>query len=261
MGCCRALYPVNRAVIFLHIPKAAGTTFTKLLSRQVPPDQRFDVGKQTQGEALEELKQRSGVRLVTGHCGFGLHTALAVPATYLTVLREPIDRLVSAYFYARENPKHRLHLEAATGGLTLLDLARRSPNVQTRYLAGDAARPETGDLLALAKENVEKHFALAGLAERFDETVVLTHALLGWPVRPFRRENITARRPRADTLSSDDLAVLRQTQALDLELYQWARDRFDAQVAAQSSGFRSRLRALRLANRVLSWIPRAFSYA
>ena len=244
-----------RIVIFVHIPKTAGMAFWKVIQRSFPASQIYDLKKKNLKRIIPELGELSsrkppGVSVITGHQPYGLHTALAAPFTYATMLRDPVERLLSFYYYVREQPKHPLHEPVTSGALTLLDVARIEANRQTRMLAG-RRRDETGeDDLALAKLHLETHFTLAGFVERFEESIALMQWLLGWPFRPYTPENVTGRRGRADSLTPGELRAIRACNEMDFELCEFAARRFDRLLAEQPAAFHRRSAALHLTSRV-----------
>jgi hypothetical protein len=251
-------------VVFLHIGRTGGTTLTRVLRREYPGDAVHEVDSSRSDPTLAGLVQlpddRERVELLSGHVWFGAHELLPPPVTYVTLLREPVDRLLSHYHYVCQRPDHFLHALVArqrpsftdyvTGGVSLeLD------NWQTRVLAGDVSTPfgQCGpELLAQAKRNVERWFAVVGLLERFDETLLLCRRRLGLGL-PFyvRRNALAERRARAE-LSGKELEAAVTTNRLDVELYEWAQQRFDAAVAGEPA-FDRALRAFRLAN--LAYAP------
>ena len=44
-----------------------------------------------------------------GHMTFGLHEVLPQTATYITVLRDPVDRVISAFYFMRNYKLHPLY--------------------------------------------------------------------------------------------------------------------------------------------------------
>jgi hypothetical protein len=245
----------SRPLLFVHVPKACGTTLIKLLGRWFSRDATYMIGLRPRDEVLRDLTERSAsgrppLDLIAGHAAFGLHEALDRPANYITVLRDPVERLLSHFHYARRNPRHHLHDKIAKGEIGIVELAARRANLQTRYLGGAIDLPPDNATLAQAKQNIEKHFLLAGVAERFDETVLLLHRVFGRRLLPFASENVGR---NTDTLSSVDattLRALRREHEIDYELYDFVRERFEAQLAASDSAkFRRSLAALRIWNR------------
>ena len=65
----------QRAVIFLHIPKTAGTTLLEILDRQYPPETVYSFGADAHEstarfKALDDPKKMS-IRLLRGHMAYG----------------------------------------------------------------------------------------------------------------------------------------------------------------------------------------------
>src|SRR6185295_12324969 len=94
-------YP--RPLIFLHIPKAAGTTLQDFILRHYKPGGkafRF-TGHQDQLNALAAMTEaeRNEIDVFAGHVHFGIHEKLSEPATYLTMLRDPVERIISHYYH------------------------------------------------------------------------------------------------------------------------------------------------------------------
>jgi hypothetical protein len=237
-------------VIFLHVPKACGTTLIKLLHRWHPREEVYEVGTKSRAEHMTELRARPDVRLVMGHAAFGLHEALAAPARYITVLREPVARAISHFHYAGRTPGHPLHERIRNGEMNLFAVARHVANLQTRYLSGRLKGVPDERTLELAKENVVRHFAVAGLTERFNETVVLLHRIFARKLRPFASENVGPRHSSIDALSPDELRELHAQHELDYALYEFVRARFDEQIAQQDDTFARQVARLQVGNRI-----------
>lgn len=249
-----------RPLIFLHIPKACGTTLIKLLTRWFDRDAIYMIGTRAREEVMNDLSAKtrdkhSAIRLIVGHAAFGLHEAFGEPgASYITVLRDPVERLLSHFYYARRNPRHPLHPALASGALGIIELAERRANLQTRYLGGALETTPDETTLAAAKENIRNHFVVAGVAERFDETVILLHRVFGRRLFPFASENVSVNREAIASLDASMLRALRDLHALDYALYDFVRERFDEQVAGQDAQqFASSLGRLRAWNRAAAW--------
>ena len=105
-------------------------------------------------------------------------------------------------------------------------------NLQTRMIAGeewnDPKRPADRVALERAKENLQNHFVV-GLTEEFDASLRLMSQRFGWNVKSYTKKNVTRRKPRNDTLDTETLALLREANAFDIELYQFARELFETQ--------------------------------
>ncbi len=99
-------------------------------------------------------------------------------------------------------------------------------NGQTRRLAGDW-NPDANrnTLLSSAKSNLEKHFSVVGLTEKFDETLILLGRVLGWSQWNFSyARNTNPRRIQRCELPSCDLEAILETNNLDMSCTTLHRD-------------------------------------
>jgi len=245
-------------IIFLHIHKTAGTTLHTILDRQYQPQEVYVID--ADGHNLDHFanlsqQRRDAVRLLKGHMDFGLHEFLRLPYTYFTFLRRPIERVISHYYFIRRTPSHphyhlarRLNLrqfvESETNKLMV--------NGQTRILAGGYPHYRFGskknELLERAKRNLRQHFAVVGLMEQFDESLLLLKKTFGWRHILYMRQNVSVSRPRRDDLPPDTLALLRKVNEVDSALYEYGRSLFADQLAAQAPSFRTELRLFQTLN-------------
>lgn len=257
------------ALIFMHVPKTGGITLLGIIRRYCSPAQTLDIFGEsvaTVQDSVNRLRamteaERRDITCVQGHMPFGIHQFLPRPARYLTILREPTARMVSDYYFARNTPEHSLHAEVNGKRMSLRDFIEMREqqglgNLTCRSLSGLAnwddlaASPRecTPAMLDAAKRNLEKHFAVVGLTERFDESLLLVADAFGWPDMSYARENVTRNKPRAAPIADDALQAMHRYHGLDMQLYEYARQRFEERVAAAGPAFGARLQAFRQAN-------------
>lgn len=231
-------------MIFLHIPKTAGTTFLEILRREyqdgfhrVPEDRRLV-------DPIHYLRslppdQRRRITALTGHIPFGVHRELGI-SRYVTFLRDPVERVVSTYYFILATASHPRREEVRK--LTLAEFARYPgmaiDNGQTRFLSGTSeiggrapSRPMDRTDLERAFSNLQSHVVVAGVVERFDQSVRLVGRRFGWrlPIE-YEVENATAGRPTVDELEEEQLQAIRVANALDIELYEAAKQRLERQL-------------------------------
>lgn len=260
---------------FLHIPKTGGTTLREIVKRQYKTEQyqrvypSFKV--QTRIATLTQRLPSDDIRCVMGHFPFGIHRELDYPCQYLTMLRDPISHFLSDYNYASEVSKNRLHGFVMDDANTLDDYItyrfeeKRWDNQQTRYISGyhgiyeyASDDPETlptlaplpDEALAIAKANIDQHFVVVGTTERFDETLLLFQAILGWQNCYYQRENVTRTRTitRAD-LSDDQRERIAYHTRMDQALYAYAQQRLQTDLD-QLGNAEQRLRRFQGINRI-----------
>ena len=274
---------MNRAVIFLHVPKTGGSTLRDLFARRfdrdevwTPPvgrgkaerryiqyvqgaeDRPGSVGGPTDfhrryRRMLADLSpaELERIRLLVGHFWYGVHEVLPFPADYVTMLRAPIPRVLSLYAHrtAHHGVEKGLGEYVAEGRDWELD------NGQTRRLAGASSGedprfvPATAGLLDRAKANLET-VRVAGVTERFDEFLALLRIELGWRPFAYFPRNVSDGRPRESDLDPAILDAIRQRNALDLELHRFAGELMDRRTAGRRGEVEAGVRAIRRRNTV-----------
>lgn len=162
----------------------------------------------------------------------------------VTVLREPVARVISHYDYIRRTPGDPFY--AAVQNMTLeeftrnLQVARLGKNIQVYHVARLSRVPlrhmTLDEVLDLAKSNLDK-FPFVGLLERFQDSLYLLSYVFGWrPIINNRRENVSgaSKAKLKEQISESTLEVIRESTRLDAELYDYAvgtfKDRFDSMV-------------------------------
>ncbi|MEX2400243.1 MAG: sulfotransferase family 2 domain-containing protein [Rhodothermales bacterium] len=228
--------------IFLHVPKSAGSTLHTVLERMYPSDAVYDIpgpmsARETTFSQLSP-EEHARIRLVKGHILFGIHRCTPNPFTYITVLRHPVERVISHYYFVKRRPHHRLHDTIASSNMSLEEYvlggtALELDNGQVRAIYGsDHLKVGYGDctdhMLESALDNLESYFSVVGIAERFDETLLLMARRLNWNRRPlYVRRNVTKNRPALEAVSPRVLREIEAANALDLALYERSVQRFD----------------------------------
>lgn len=181
-----------------------------------------------------------GIRLLKGHMPFGLHDNLPVAAGYISILRDPIERVTSQYYYIKKNRYNPLHDQVEGGKMSISDfvasgIAVGMNNGQCRFLNGDIDEYEFNScdesLLDSAIANIDKHFAWVGITERFDESILLLSKLLGWKKPPYYiRENVSKIRQQRNQLSEKDKKVIEKYNLLDIKLYEYVNNLIDREI-------------------------------
>jgi hypothetical protein len=150
--------------------------------------------------------------------------------------------------------------EMSLAAFVRFDHPASRPNAQTLQVAGvssEEARRDPNGVLERAKTNIDEHFAVAGVTERFDETLLLMKRRLDWPRPPYYvtsrvgKKNASAGQSptQRESMDPDVRAVIAEANALDLDLYAYVRDRFENDVAAEGASFQDDVRAFQDANR------------
>lgn len=251
----------EKAAIFLHIGKTAGTTLKEVIKgRFQPPTVTLDSPDESAARELARLppEVREKLSLVSGHLLYGVHQDLSRSVLYFTLLRDPFARLVSAYRHVRDRPGHRLHDTVVDSGMTFTDfvasgITLETDNWQVRTLAGDAStlfgRCDRL-LLEKAKANIAHNFALVGLTEGFDESLVVLSRMYGWRCLHYFPQNRAANftpRGLSEEIPRGAPEAIAPYVELDQQLYDYCRELL-ARVSSQLVDIERDVRRLRLAN-------------
>ena len=221
---------------FSHIPKTAGMTFRTIVEDHFPEAETCPATLKAQIKTIEPSEFQK-YRLFRGHLG---HNDIAsfVPGKRLvnvTVMREPVARVISHYEYIRRMPSDPFY--EAVKDMTLEEFAHKLPfgklkkNVQTYYIAKlaqfDFDELSPPEILTLAHQGLNDA-AFVGLVERFQDSLYLLSYIFGWrPIINTRRENAAKAKKSLEELPPEAIAAIKENSLLDLELYQSAKEIFE----------------------------------
>lgn len=254
----------QKIIFFLHIPKAAGTTIDGVINRQYSKQYSPRVNGLNNIHCLADLpdSQRANIKLIRGHFAFGGHQFISCPADYFTLLRDPVKRVVSHYHYIYRSPslpKHEIVRDMSLREFVLND-ELNDANLQTRMLLGLSASKlsQQVSVLDAVKDNIENHFSVVGLVEKFDETLVLLRQAYKWSFPVYSRQNKTSKKQKKVEIDSDLIRIIEEKNSWDMELYEFASKRFQQSTCSFPGDFQKELSMLQTLNQVYQ--PLGVSY-
>jgi len=249
------LAPGREALIFVHLYKTGGTTLNRIIEWEYKLPRICSVEPTWWRWSYKKITRWSPSRLARvdvfkGHMPFGLHSLLPGPANYVTFLRDPVDRAISDYYFARRFKPHPHHRAAHQLNLEEFFRQKHEHNWQSRILAGSDAQelfPSVCDAatLARAKENLARRFIAVGLTERFDESLALLKVVLGWKVKRYRSFRVASNRIAKKQVAPSTLELIKEWEKFDLALYAYAASLFETALAAHREAVEAELPAIR----------------
>ena len=227
------------AIIFLHLPKTAGTTLNRLIEWEYPLGEIYSVDPVLFEWSYARLRRLSKrrlrrTRMFKGHMLFGLHEVLPQPATYITVLRDPVERVLSAFYFMRSYKLHPLYWKFRNEKWTVDEFVQRSSrdNVQCKVIANAHYHsPCTQEVLDRAIVHLNNYFSVVGLSERFEESLALMKLRFGWQLSSYSSFNVTRSRPKKADLPQATLDLIAEKNRFDVALYQHAVRLFESAVS------------------------------
>jgi hypothetical protein len=281
-------------LIHLHIAKTGGTTLSSMVKHAFRGDEVFETiarDGQTYGgldlltyDSCQHLLRDCDLgrlRYFTGHVPMGVHRMFARRAKYIAIVRHPVERLLSYFYYRiqggdpylKDGKPITFEAYVESGGDVIFN------NYQVRVVSGspdlDAPAGARGALVAgapvearhleMAKRNVEENFLSIAPLEQLTELAMLLRRVYGWPMRRLQTEykNPTKERPRAPEIAPRLLRIIEDNNVHDIELYEWARKRFaeqrklyEPELSRDLQVFSVVNRALTTAGEILPWTLR-----
>lgn len=249
-------YHPGAALCFVHVAKAAGTSVRLTMENAFAGERTYPVSSRLDGDAYtkpwEALKAGDDFgrfEALSAHAGAAIGELLQPDANLFTWLREPEDRLISAFFFFVVQERQRRHAEYAAR----LDAGERVESVFLDWLMRPGAdfhqqqaqlaygMPSNRRLWSDTHPGVSvREAALSALRRMFfiglmedherslDALCAITSIV---PPASEHRRNAGSRRPKRIDFTADEQARFDEILLPDRALYALAREIYDRQMA------------------------------
>ncbi|WDE09254.1 sulfotransferase family 2 domain-containing protein [Thalassomonas viridans] len=256
----------KQQIAFVHIPRTAGNNFGAILQQNYAKagikDFYVDDNEDVATQSIEDFvalppRQKQSYQVVKGHFSFGFDPALA-QASHLTFVREPVNRLVSYYFYALGAKNHYLKQWLLKDRVTIdefltSNVSTELDNFQVRMLSGhefsDRSQKVEQAHLDLAKHNLEHKFRAFGITEEFELSVFYLARVMGWKTPYYQKIGVARNKFGFQGLSEQTQAEVMQLNRFDVELYRFAKALFQQRLEQLGSPFMDQFAHFKRRNR------------
>ncbi|XP_047495848.1 uncharacterized protein LOC125043658 [Penaeus chinensis] len=238
----KPVYP--HIVIYNRVPKCASATMLRIClslskSNKFSFNNMRDLGRHTSRADQVKLAKWIFRRSVTSRHFFFEHMSYFNfsrvgfwEPTWINVVRDPVKRYISHYYF--KGPNQTLDVCIGTGKCDFKHGKNKIPS-QISYFIGYNPISKlklNARSLQMAKHVVERVFVVVGIQEELDNTLLVLQHLLpnffgGATEIEYKNWNIQASKPPT---SNKTLAVLQRWLKVDLEFYDYLKQRFHKQL-------------------------------
>ncbi|NNK87267.1 MAG: sulfotransferase family 2 domain-containing protein [Flavobacteriaceae bacterium] len=209
--------------IFIHIPKTGGTTINCVMNKtdwQTKPDFNYR-------HILYESK-RSNSKDIFNPMNYDKYADYDI----FMLLRDPIDRLISEYYFIRDRHEFLSLIKPIPKSLKAYVSNRQTSNYMIGFLLGkrmfDTDLVDRDDL-ELVINSIERLNIHVGIFEDYARSLNYFGAVTGikWP-KTIDIKRMTLNRPAKAEVPEDIKSIIREKNVLDFELYDYCRKRFES---------------------------------
>ncbi|MGJ3254661.1 MAG: hypothetical protein ACFE0J_26540 [Elainellaceae cyanobacterium] len=248
----------DEQLCFIRVQKTGSSTLTSIVDSKFHVDRIWSPPPYKLPLPSTPPADLESYDLFRGHFGYDIRNFLPKKPIYITMLRHPIQRVISLYkFYSRrpDHPDSSMASKVATSS-SIEDFVRspipqvraRTSNCQAHQIASgfwddnltDLLTMPDADLLALAKEHLDQ-FAFVGLTERFNESILLLSYVFGWyPGLEYQSLRVSSSGSHLSEINPDLVALISDYNSVDLQLYDYAQTWFESRFSQMIEELASR---------------------
>lgn len=217
----------QRKLIFLHVPKTAGTSLVKLLNKKYRA-QHIAYIHGNDAQALNRAVAE-GKKFIHGHFTFKMLPEVPADFFKITLLRDPVHRVISRYVHMAHADEAALK-EEFSQYVDFEDYLQSAyaQNFQCQMLADKLfTEVDESELLTLALENLGKLDWVAP-SEKLNEAAQDLQKRLGFKVRQIGKDNTRSSPQMWNDLYDQYSQQIAAINRLDQQLYEAGVQKFEA---------------------------------
>jgi hypothetical protein len=223
-------------LIFNHIPKAGGTSLIRFFEELYGNEYCYrhsarDPRTNTHTPPIDKLapSERNKLKFLAGHFKYGKHKLFQKPYKYICVLRDPLERVVSDYYFNRESGRPDLQKIAMNHSLEeYIVMKMENPksemgrSAQIEYICGSQD-------LEVAMKILEQEYLLACTTTQLNEAMQRISEFFGVPHLEPKQANVTKKKGKSSIISDALAEEFKFRTSLDYKLFDIVATNFDSQ--------------------------------
>ena len=221
--------------VFSHIPKTGGTSCENYLAQLFLIQDILHINAPDLNHLPEIITHKKKVpRYIAGHHpmhGMLYQLLSNQKLVHLTLLREPIARVISYYNYLKSRQSHTLHASVKEIDINtfLQQPMVELTNGQARRLTGllhSDQQVSDSFLFEQAKSVIDGCFTLVGVTERLDDFIKLIESRCERIIKRSPPKNPSKHFIKLNDLNNHQLELIHKKNTVDTLLYNYVLDKF-----------------------------------
>lgn len=225
---------MNELYIYLHFPKCGGTSFRRswqfcfhtkdYLKIYKPFNEHFEFWK--------NYKDKNRLKAIIGHMKMSFIKEIKKyypnrKIILISMLRNPVDRVISAYYYDKRNERaefHKLANQLSLYEFIEKDISKINNNCYIKYLCSLPFGNDNIDEKYLIQSKLKLNNINFGFVEDYNKSLIKFKEKYQEVFRNFtlRNYNISTNRPKS--IDEKTIELIKSKNLYDIELYNYARE-------------------------------------
>lgn len=230
--------PKPKKLLFEHIPKCGGTTINDYLRSQYTHHRIFGISGSNPSKSIKLFlsfpkKKRHSYDLVCGHGANRLRQHVHPKTLAIIILRNPVDRIISHYYYVRRSPNHYLYDEVTAKNMSLVDYATSNLSRELRnnyicrilQMSPEMAESTPDKSINSAFNILRDEYCVVGVIENLNLVMkFLARKALFHDEYKDKKLNVTTNRPNIMQVDQLTLNAIAEMNKLDVRLYELVKE-------------------------------------
>ncbi|MCH8488472.1 MAG: sulfotransferase family protein [Oceanicaulis sp.] len=221
-------------IIFNHIPKTGGTSIIKMFREVYGEDKCFrhrrrdsKTDKYTPAITSVDRADLDAYKFVAGHFFYGNHKLFDARVKYISVVRDPLERLISDYYFNRRigrADRKEMARSMSLEDYIVFKLGKPNSNMtsssQVKYVSAKETFIEAAEVIR------QNYFCICTMPQLNDMQGLLARAI-GRPDLAPRHDNKSKDKRPMPSISPEIVDQLMDRFAEDIKLYRWTEAYFN----------------------------------